>query len=249
MYGLEQDLRSFPQAVLAAALVGAPVLHLAESAIQAERAGADVLHIDVMDGHMTEQISFGAAVVRALADASTIPLDVHLLTSQPDRQASAFLDAGAALLSFHVEASENPRALLRNIRARGRGAGLAISPSTPLARASELIDDLDLLIVMTAHPGTSQLTETCEERVSEAADILRRHGSAARLAVDGGIKLDNIGNFAARGADWFVTASALFGDPRGIAAAAQDLQERAKNGQQGRDASRQRPHRAEPVQG
>ena len=174
-----------------------------------EEAGARVLHLDVMDGHFVPNISFGLPVVKAVRRVTSLALDVHLMISEPGRFIRPFRDAGADLLTFHVEAVDEPRPLLEEIRSLGMGAGITLNPLTPTDEVEKCLDLCDLVLVMSVMPGFGG-----QEFEPVAVEKLRRLRSLAGpnvlLSVDGGIMQDTIGPCAAAGADLFVTGSALF---------------------------------------
>ncbi len=173
-------------------------------------AGARVLHLDVMDGHFVPNISIGLPVVEAVRRVTDLPLDVHLMISEPARYAQAFRDAGADLITFHVEAVSDPSPLLARIRKSGALAGVAISPPTSAAALEPCLDDCDLVLVMTVMPGFGgqQFQPTGLERLRW---LSTRVGTKPLLSVDGGVNEETIGPCAAAGAGMFVVGTALFG--------------------------------------
>jgi ribulose-phosphate 3-epimerase len=174
-----------------------------------EEAGARILHLDVMDGHFVPNISFGAPIVEAVRRVTRLPLDVHLMISAPARYVRQFRQAGADLLTVHIEATTDPRELLREIRRLGAAAGLTLNPPTPLSTVEPYLDACDLLLVMSVMPGFGG-----QEFDPVALDKLRRARALAPanllLSVDGGVNQDTIGPCAAAGADLFVMGTALF---------------------------------------
>ncbi len=174
-----------------------------------EEAGAQVLHLDIMDGHFVPNISFGFPVIEAVRRTTSLPLDVHLMISEPGRYLDRFRKAGADMLTIHVEAVDDPRPLLRQIRGLGAVAGLTLNPPTPIEAIEPYLDDCDLLLVMSVHAGFGG-----QEFEPQAADRLRHlraeGGNDLLLSVDGGINDRTIGLCAEAGADMFVTGSALF---------------------------------------
>jgi ribulose-phosphate 3-epimerase len=172
---------------------------------------ADFVHVDVMDEHFVPNLTFGRQMVEALAAGTDIPLDVHLMIDDPDRWAPGYADAGAAIVTFHVEAATDPVAIARAIRAGGAKAGLALKPGTPAAPWLDRLDEFDQILVMTVEPGFGgqSFQPAMMAKVSEVAAAIADR--AIYLQVDGGIAHDTIRVAAAAGADTFVAGSAVFG--------------------------------------
>ena len=179
-----------------------------------ERAGVDRLHLDVMDGHFVDNITFGPTVVAAIRRLTTLPLDVHLMIAEPARYMQRFIDAGGDSLTFHVEVDESEdqkRETLRMISAARRQAGLAVSPDTPISAIRPYLDDLSLVMIMTVHPGWGgqRFLEDRAPKIAEARALLgERPGSAVH--VDGGVSGDTAAVVGEQGVDVCVVGSALF---------------------------------------
>jgi ribulose-phosphate 3-epimerase len=189
-----------------------------------ERAGVEMLHLDVMDGHFVRNITFGPPLVQAVDRVATVPLDTHLMIEHPDRYIAAFLDAGADILSIHVEASADPRRDLRSIRARGRKAGLAFNPDTALAAVEPFWEELDLLLVMSVVPGFGgqSFIDSVLADVEKAAAIRSRLGLTFAIEIDGGVDPGSARRARAAGADVLVAGTAIFKSPD-YAASIRDL--------------------------
>ncbi|BDV30566.1 ribulose-phosphate 3-epimerase [Microbacterium terricola] len=176
-------------------------------------AAADFVHVDVMDNHFVPNLTFGPQMVGRIQDTSPIPLDVHLMIDEPERWAPAYAELGAASVTFHLEASSEPVALARRLRAIGARAGVAVKPGTQVEGLLDVLDEFDQILVMTVEPGfggQSFMPETMP-KLRLLADEARRRGSAVWLQVDGGIAESTIAQAAAAGADTFVAGSAVFG--------------------------------------
>jgi len=177
-----------------------------------EEAGVRALHLDVMDGHFVPNFTYGMPIVAALRKLTRLPLDVHLMISEPSRYASAFIDAGADMITFHIEAQHEPRELLKQIRQRGLATGLALNPATPVQDVEPFLDVCDMVLVMSVPAGFGG--QPFDPVAIEKLEALRSSGpSDLLLEVDGGVNADTIASCAGAGANLFVVGSAIFCHP------------------------------------
>ena len=209
-----------PTVKLAPSILNADFGHLADQVRQAEEAGADYIHVDVMDGAFVPNITMGPMVVEAVRAATSLPLDVHLMIEEPRRFLREFVSAGASIMTVHVEAVRHLHATVAAIHEAGVRAGAALCPATPLAAIEEIATQLDLLLVMTVNPGFGgqRLIPETLDKVARARALLDRLGARAELEVDGGVRPDNVGELVARGARVIVAGSSVFVGGQGIAA-------------------------------
>ena len=200
---------------MAPSLLAADFARLGEEIRAVERAGADVLHLDVMDGHFVPNITFGPFVVEAISRLASLPLFTHLMIDDPAAWLDRFIGAGSALVSFHLEAPgvDDAAALAGRIRDAGKLAGLSVNPDTPLARFEELLDRIDLLMVMGVFPGFGgqSFMPAVLDKIRGADAIRRREGLELLIEVDGGVKAENAASIREAGADILVAGTAVFG--------------------------------------
>jgi ribulose-phosphate 3-epimerase len=212
-------------------LLSADFARLAEAAAAVDGA-ADWLHVDVMDAHFVPNLTLGLPVVQSLLAATTIPIDCHLMITDPDGWAPRYAAAGAGSVTLHVEAADDPVRTARAIRGEGAMAGVAIKPATSLESVADLLPEFDMLLVMTVEPGFGgqQFRADTLPKLAAARRLLDRHGLALWLQVDGGVSADTIEACAAAGADVFVAGSAVYGagDPAAAIAGLRRLAQAAR---------------------
>lgn len=210
----------WPMPKIAPSILSADFACLGAEVAAVEEA-ADWLHVDVMDGHFVPNITLGPPVVASLRKVTSLPLDCHLMISDPARYVDAFADAGADLLSIQIEAAPDPRPALAAIRGRGLGCGLVVNPATPFAAIEAYLDDVDVALVMTVQPGFGGQSFRHEvlPKIEEAATAISRRGLAVALEVDGGVDTATAPLVVDAGADVLVAGSAIFGKADPAAAA------------------------------
>ncbi len=194
-------------------VLAADLSRLAEEVVEIERAGADMVHLDVMDGAFVTNITFGLPVIQCLRNKSDIIFDVHLMIERPERYVERFIDAGADILTFHVEACEEPRKTLQAIKKRGCLAAISVKPNTPVEDIFNYLELCDMVLVMTVEPGYGghALIPECLEKVRRLRKEITARGLDIMVQVDGGINAKNAPDAIAAGADVLVAGSAVFG--------------------------------------
>jgi len=201
---------------IAPSILSADFAALGSAIAAAERGGADLIHVDVMDGHFVPNITIGPPVVKSIKRVATVPLDVHLMIDDPDRYLEAFADAGAAMMSVHVEVLPHLHRTVHAIKALGVKAGVVLNPSTPVVMLDEIAPDVDYVLVMSVNPGFGGQTfiPRSESKVRAVRTLLDRAGNrTARVEIDGGIDVHNVARVVAAGATMIVAGSAIFHSP------------------------------------
>jgi ribulose-phosphate 3-epimerase len=224
---------------LAPSILAADFAALGDAIAAAERGGADYIHVDVMDGHFVPNLTVGPPVVRSLKRVAHVPLDVHLMITEPDRYAEAFVKAGAAMISVHVEVLPHLNRTLHYIKELGAKAGVAINPSTPLIALEEVAADVDYVLVMTVNPGFGgqAFLPRSASKIEGLRSMLDRAGNPAPIEVDGGIDVQTVGSVIEAGAEILVAGSSIFHAPD-IAAAARALRAAAERAAASRGGAR-----------
>lgn len=213
---------------IAPSILSADFARLGEEVQAVAKAGADYIHVDVMDGHFVPNITIGPLVVEAVRKVTDLPLDVHLMIENPDRYIPDFARAGADLITVHQEAVPHLHRTVQLIKGLGKKAGVSLNPATPAATLDVILDDLDLVLVMTVNPGFGGqgFIDSGLAKIAALRHEIDRRGLSIELEVDGGVKIDNIDRIAAAGADVFVAGSAVFG-AKDYAATIKELRRRA----------------------
>ena len=198
---------------IAPSVLSADLARLPDQIERVEKGGADWLHVDVMDGHFVPSLTFGAPLVRALRRLTSMPIDVHLMVERPERYLGEFADAGASVFTFHPEATVHVQRHLAAARQLGMVAGVALNPSTPVALLEEIVDDVELVLVMSVNPGYGgqAYIPQSSDKIRRTRALLDRRNSRAALAVDGGITTATIVEAWGAGADTFVAGTSVFG--------------------------------------
>ena len=201
--------------IIAPSILSADFADLGRGIADVERGGAGLIHVDVMDGHFVPNITIGVPVVRSLKRIASRPLDVHLMIEHPDQFVAAFVEAGASMVSVHVEATPHLQRTLSLIRSLGAKAGAVLNPSTPTATLEDVIADLDFVLVMSVNPGFGgqRFIPNSLEKVRRTRRMLTAAGSTAAIEIDGGVDHGNAAEVVAAGASILVAGNAIFGSP------------------------------------
>lgn len=197
---------------IAPSILSADFMRLGEEIHAAEEAGANLLHIDIMDGHFVPNITIGPAIVAAIRKITRLPLDVHLMIENPDKYLPNFADAGADYLTVHAEAAVHLHRTVQWIREKGIKAGVSINPATPVSQLESIIADIDLVLLMSVNPGFGgqKFIPATMEKIRKVREMIKASGSHALIEIDGGVKQDNAKEIADAGADILVMGSAFF---------------------------------------
>lgn len=200
---------------IAPSILSADFCKLGDEIIAVEKAGADLIHIDVMDGNFVPNISIGPAVIASLRKVTKLPFDVHLMIENPQRYIEAFAAVGSDMITVHLEAASHLHRTVSLIRELGIKAGVAINPATPVVLIEQIVTDIDLLLVMTVNPGFGgqRFITGMLPKIRKAASLIEAISPDVILEVDGGVTLDNIKDIAGAGADAFVAGAAVFKSP------------------------------------
>jgi ribulose-phosphate 3-epimerase len=199
--------------LIAPSILSADGSRLHEEITAVEKAGADWIHIDVMDGHFVPNITMGPAIISALRKTTKLPFDVHLMIENPEKYIESFASAGADIITVHVEAANHLHRTIDIIKKAGKKAGVSLNPATPLTQIEEILPDIDLLLIMTVNPGFGgqQFIKTTLPKIIKASQILKTLPNKPLLEVDGGVNLQNIADIARAGADVLVAGASVFG--------------------------------------
>lgn len=197
---------------IAPSILSADFLKLGEEVEKVERGGADLLHVDVMDGRFVPNITVGPMIVKALRGRTRLPLDVHLMIVEPEKYVEDFATAGADIITVHVEATYHLQRLLKRIQELGKKAGVSLNPHTPLSAIEWVLGDIDLVLIMTVNPGFGGQTFIPQmiQKIEQLRQKVDRYSLPVDIEVDGGIKVDNVANVARAGADIVVSGSGIF---------------------------------------
>ncbi len=202
--------------ICAPSILAGDFARIAEGIRLSESAGADWIHLDVMDGAFVPEITFGAQMVRSVRGLTDLPLDVHLMVERPENHLRTFIDAGANLLTFHCEATVHSHRLVETIQSQGCQAGVALVPSASLSHIEELLPFVDLVLVMTVNPGYGgqKLILPCLDKVGRLDQLRQERGYSYKISIDGGVNLNTLEEVHKHPLDVLVTGTAFFGSPQ-----------------------------------
>jgi ribulose-phosphate 3-epimerase len=200
---------------IAPSILSADFSRLGDEVSKAEKSGADIIHIDVMDGCFVPNITVGPAVIKAIKPYTKLPLDVHLMLKEPDRYIDKFCDAGADMISVHVEACTHLHSTIQSIKQRGIKAAVALNPATPLSSIKWVLDELDMVLLMTVNPGFGgqRYIDSVTEKLRDLKEMITKRGLDIDIEVDGGIGPDNIYKVTEAGANVIVAGSSIYNAP------------------------------------
>jgi len=212
---------------LAPSILSCDFARLGEQVAEVAGAGADYIHVDVMDGHFVPNITIGPAVLASIRPLTTLPLDVHLMIEHPERYVSEFVKAGADIVTVHVEACSHLHRLVQMIKGLGVKAGVSLNPATPLVSIEEIVAHVDLVLIMSVNPGFGgqSFIPSALPKIAGMRRMLDDRGLSAELEVDGGISPDNAGEIVKAGADVLVAGNSVFGAKEGIGGAMRRLRQ------------------------
>lgn len=200
--------------ILSPSILAADFWQLGEQIQKIQEGGAQYLHIDVMDGMFVPSISFGIPVISSLRSRTALFFDVHLMIEEPERYVEEFIQSGADMITFHIEATSHIPDTIAYIKSRGKKVGLSIRPNTPAKALEPYLDQIDMVLIMTVEPGFGgqKMLPECVQKVSEIRNIITQRNLCVNIEVDGGITIDNVGELIAAGANVIVAGSAVFKD-------------------------------------
>jgi len=197
---------------IAPSILSADFAHLADEIARVTEAGADMIHVDVMDGHFVPNFTIGPPIVKAIRKVTRLPLDVHLMMTNPDDFIPDFIKAGSSYITVHVETCPHLHRTIQSIKEEGVKAGVTLNPATPLSSVEEILGEVDLLLIMSVNPGFGGqgFIPSALEKLRRARKMIDARGLKVELEIDGGVKIENIAAMAQAGADIFVSGSAVF---------------------------------------
>ena len=215
---------------IAPSILAADFARLGDQVVEAEKAGADRIHVDVMDGHFVPNLSMGPPIVRSLRPLTRLPLETHLMIAEPDRYVEAFIEAGSDSVLVHQEAGPNLHRTIQHIKALGKKAGVVVNPATPASVLEEILPDVDVVLVMTVNPGFGgqHFLRSTLAKIGRIRQMIERAKPQIELEVDGGIDAVTAAEAVRAGAGVLVAGTSIFRDPRGVAAALDHLRASAQ---------------------